>query len=94
MSAVWHDVECAAYTADLELWRALAGVSPGSILDVGCGTGRIALDLAARGHDLTGIDTDAELIDALRERADERRPPWRRSWATRARSISTKRLRW
>ena len=75
MSAVWHDVECAAYTADLELWRALAGVSPGAILDLGCGTGRIALDLAGLGFDVTGIDTDSELIDALRDRARERDLP-------------------
>jgi SAM-dependent methyltransferase len=72
LTPVWHDVECAAYTADLEVWRALAGVSTGPILDLGCGTGRVALDLAARGVDLTGIDSDAELVDTLRARARER----------------------
>jgi SAM-dependent methyltransferase len=72
LTSVWHDVECAAYTADLELWRALAGVSTGPVLDLGCGTGRVALDLASRGVQVTGIDSDAELIDTLRERARER----------------------
>jgi len=72
LTSVWHDVECAAYAADLEVWRALAGVSTGPVLDLGCGTGRIALDLAERGVQVTGIDSDAELIDTFRERAGER----------------------
>jgi SAM-dependent methyltransferase len=72
LSAVWHDVECAAYTADLDLWRELAGSAAGPVLDIGCGTGRVALDLAARGHDVTGLDSDPTLIDALRARARAR----------------------
>ena len=75
MTAVWHDVECAAYTADLEVWRALADTAHGPVLDLGCGTGRVALDLAKRGHEVTGIDSDPELIEALRARADERGLP-------------------
>lgn len=75
MTAVWHDVECAAYTADLELWRALADTAHGQVLDLGCGTGRVALDLGARGCEVTGIDSEPELIDALRARARERGLP-------------------
>jgi SAM-dependent methyltransferase len=73
LTPVWHDVECAAYAADFEVWRTLAGVSTGRVLDLGCGTGRVALDLAERGVQVTGIDTDAELIDTLRARARERK---------------------
>jgi SAM-dependent methyltransferase len=72
MEAVWHDVECASYTADLELWRELAYAADGPILDLGCGTGRVALDLAERGHDVTGADSDPALVRALGERARER----------------------
>jgi 2-polyprenyl-3-methyl-5-hydroxy-6-metoxy-1,4-benzoquinol methylase len=36
------------------------------ILDAGCGTGRVAAALAARGHDARGVDADATLIDAGR----------------------------
>ena len=46
--SVWHDVECASYEADLDLWRELAAAARGPVLDHGCGTGRVALDLAAR----------------------------------------------
>ncbi|HWM55041.1 MAG TPA: class I SAM-dependent methyltransferase [Solirubrobacterales bacterium] len=70
MSAVvWHDVECGGYTADLPLWEELASEAAGGILDLGCGTGRVALRLAKRGHSVTGLDLDAELVTAFNERA-------------------------
>lgn len=69
---VWHDVECAAYDADLDLWRELAAAAGGPILDLGCGTGRVALDLAARGHDVTALDSEPEFLRALSARARER----------------------
>jgi SAM-dependent methyltransferase len=69
LSAVWHDVECAAYTADLELWREIAEQAAGPVLDLGCGTGRVALDLASRGHDITGLDSDPDLVEAFCARA-------------------------
>jgi SAM-dependent methyltransferase len=70
MSAVvWHDVECGSYVEDLELWRSLAADADGPVLDVGAGTGRVSLDLAARGIDVTALDSEAELLAALEERA-------------------------
>jgi SAM-dependent methyltransferase len=71
---VWHDLECHAYRADLELWRELADATatagkPCEVLDLGCGTGRVTLDLAAHGHRVTGLDVDARLAEELRQRA-------------------------
>ncbi|MFD1214692.1 class I SAM-dependent methyltransferase [Arthrobacter sp. GCM10027362] len=37
------------------------------ILDAGCGPGRVGGALAARGHDVVGVDVDPELIDAARK---------------------------
>jgi SAM-dependent methyltransferase len=68
-AVVWHDVECGGYTADLPLWEELASESAGGILDLGCGTGRVALHLAKRGHSVTGLDLDAELVAAFSERS-------------------------
>ena len=68
-AAIWHDVECGAYVADLELWRALAQAHGGPVLDVGAGTGRVALDLAGHGHDVVALDLDPELLAALTARA-------------------------
>jgi SAM-dependent methyltransferase len=66
---VWHDVECGGYRADLPLWRGLAAATVGPVLDVGAGTGRVALDLARAGHDVTALDREAELLDELNRRA-------------------------
>ncbi len=67
--AIWHDVECGRYAADLELWRELAAGNEAGILDVGAGTGRVALELARAGHRVTALDLDAGLLEVLRERA-------------------------
>ena len=66
----WHDLECGAYDADLALWIELAEAAGGGrILDVGAGAGRVTLRLAAAGHALTALDTDAVLLAALTDRA-------------------------
>ena len=65
----WHDVECASDGADLPLWRELAAERGDPVLDLGCGTGRVTLDLAAAGHELTALDSDIELIAELDRRA-------------------------
>jgi SAM-dependent methyltransferase len=66
---IWHDVENGSYAGDLELWRELAAEAAGPILDLGAGTGRVARDLHAAGHEVHALDTDPELLGALRERA-------------------------
>jgi SAM-dependent methyltransferase len=69
---IWHDVECGSYDADLPLWRELARGVAGPVLDVGAGTGRVALDLAASGAEVHALDVDADLLGALTERAAAR----------------------
>jgi SAM-dependent methyltransferase len=69
MAAIWHDVECGAYEADLPLWESLAERVGGPVLDLGCGTGRVALHLARRGFEVVGLDSDGELLAVLDERA-------------------------
>jgi SAM-dependent methyltransferase len=68
-AVIWHDVECGSYTADLPVWRDLAARVGGPVLELGAGTGRVALDLAAHGHEVTALDADAELIAELDARA-------------------------
>jgi SAM-dependent methyltransferase len=69
MSVIWHDIECGAYTEDLPVWRGLADRHGSPVLDLGAGTGRVALDLARRGHAVTGLDLAPELIEELARRA-------------------------
>jgi SAM-dependent methyltransferase len=70
-AVIWHDVECGSYDADLRLWEELAERCGGPVLDLGCGTGRVALHLARRGHRVLGVDRDHELILELAERAGD-----------------------
>lgn len=73
----WHDLECGGYTADLEFWKALAAEhAPAGgdlrVLDIGCGTGRVALPLAAVGHRTLGTDIDPVFCAELDRRASGR----------------------
>jgi SAM-dependent methyltransferase len=67
-AATWHDVEHGSYDADLPLWRELAAATGGPVLDLGAGTGRVSVDLAARGYDLVALDSERELLAELSER--------------------------
>jgi SAM-dependent methyltransferase len=64
-------------------WRALAAsgqsihgeadfvmsFGPATVLDAGCGTGRVAVELARRGVDVVGVDLDAAMLDTARAKA-------------------------
>jgi SAM-dependent methyltransferase len=68
-AAIWHDVECGGYAADLSVWERLASEAGGPLLELGCGTGRVALRLADRNNEVWAVDADASLLEALQERA-------------------------
>jgi SAM-dependent methyltransferase len=42
--------------------------SPGSVLDAGCGTGRVGRELYRRGVDVVGVDIDGEMLETARAR--------------------------
>jgi SAM-dependent methyltransferase len=42
-----------------------------SVLDAGCGTGRVARELARRGLDVAGVDIDEELLATARRKAPD-----------------------
>ena len=44
---------------------------PGSVLDAGCGTGRVAIELGRRGHAVVGVDVDPAMLDAARSKAPD-----------------------
>lgn len=50
----------------------VAELSPGPrVLDGGCGTGRVAIELARRGFDVNGVDLDPAMLDQARAKAPE-----------------------
>jgi SAM-dependent methyltransferase len=60
------------YLSPFENWpaaeRASARSIRGRVLDVGCGAGRVALELQRRGHDVVGLDTSVLAVRAAKVR--------------------------
>ena len=46
---------------------------PRSVLDAGCGTGRVAIELARRGVTAVGVDLDRGMLEAARHKAPQLR---------------------
>jgi SAM-dependent methyltransferase len=68
LAVVWHDIECGYYSADFQLWEELSHEGD-SVLDLGCGTGRVTMHLARRGRKVTGLDTEMCFLETLEARA-------------------------
>ena len=53
-----EDIDYSAWADFIEkiIKREYKEVSPELVLDLGCGTGRMTLELAARGYDMTGVE--------------------------------------
>ena len=71
LAPIWHDVECGYYAADLEVWEELTHEGA-TVLDLGCGNGRVAMHLARRGRQVTGLDRNAQFLEVLDQRAARR----------------------
>lgn len=68
MDAVYRDAD----RDDVDYYLDRASDVEGPVLELGCGTGRIYLELLEAGVDADGIDLSAESLSLLRERADAR----------------------
>ena len=67
-----YEAEHRSWTDDLDLYRALAARSGGPVLELGCGTGRIAIALAEAGHEVHGIDSSDTMLAIARENLKKR----------------------
>jgi SAM-dependent methyltransferase len=56
---------------EADLVAELAGDPPALILDAGCGTGRVAIELARRGYAVVGVDTEEAMLDTARTKAPD-----------------------
>ena len=45
--------------------------APATVLDAGCGTGRVAVELARRGCTVVGVDADASMLATARARGSD-----------------------
>ncbi|SFA78268.1 Methyltransferase domain-containing protein [Amycolatopsis marina] len=63
-----YDPLC-THRRDTDFYLGLAAeFSASSVIDIGCGTGLLACDLAASGHDVIGVDPSPAMIDYARNR--------------------------
>lgn len=66
---------------DTPFYVALAGDEPKRVLDVGCGTGRLACALAAKGHQVTGADPAAAMLAEARRKPEAEKIAWVEGYA-------------
>lgn len=59
-----YDLELGDFREDLPFYRKHLPAKPCTILELGCGTGRVSRALAAEGHHLTGIDLSFPMLAA------------------------------
>jgi len=69
--APFYDWENAKTVArrDVSFWRNLAQQQPGAVLELGCGTGRLALPLMKSGARVIGIDRSEAMLTRARAKA-------------------------
>lgn len=59
---------------EADLVEALLGDAGRSVLDAGCGTGRVAIELFRRGFSVAGVDADPAMLAVARDKAPQL--PW------------------
>lgn len=69
LDARWYDLLHEGFEEDIALWQSFAARTDAPVLEVGCGSGRIAVPLALAGADVTGIDPSPAMLARARERA-------------------------
>ncbi|MBM3957899.1 MAG: class I SAM-dependent methyltransferase, partial [Gemmatimonadetes bacterium] len=73
--ADWYDVFYSlADPAEVDFYVDLARASGGPVLEIGVGTGRIAIPTAAAGIDVVGVDLHGPMLAKAREKLDRAGP--------------------
>ncbi|ACC71305.1 class I SAM-dependent methyltransferase [Paraburkholderia phymatum] len=65
------------FAADTRFYLDLAASTSAShVVDIGCGTGLLACELAQRGHTVTGVDPSHAMLDVARQRVGAGQVTW------------------
>lgn len=73
--AALYDLD-SGWSADREFYFRLAGDTPLSILDLGCGTGLLCDAYASKGHKVTGVDPALAMLDIARDKPHGKAVQW------------------
>lgn len=63
----WENAQTVA-RRDVAFWQRLAGAQEGTVLELGCGTGRVTVPVARAGATVVGIDRSDPMLDRGRRR--------------------------
>lgn len=66
--ARFYETEHSSFQEDFPLYERYAKILKGSILEIGCGTGRITAHLARQGFKVTGMDISAPMLEIANEK--------------------------
>lgn len=67
--ARFYDLDYEDRLEDIDLYEAFAKRCGSPILEIGVGTGRVAVPLAQAGYEVTGVDRSKRMLDLAREKA-------------------------
>jgi SAM-dependent methyltransferase len=56
---------------DIPFYLAAARISPGSLLELGCGTGRLLFPLLATGSDISGLDASSAMLNIAKQKREQ-----------------------
>lgn len=73
--ALGEDIDYRSIADFYEAAFARAGLTPTLVLDLGCGTGKMTVELAGRGYDMIGVDGSAEMLSYAMARKYEKNLP-------------------
>ena len=65
----FHEIAPSQIAGDVAFYSDVARATGGAVLELGCGTGRITLALAAAGFDITGLDVSDGMLALARRKA-------------------------
>ena len=69
--AINEDIDYGKWADFIEaVFKREMSAPPDLVLDLGCGTGKMTLELARRGYDMTGIDISPEMLDIAHTAAE------------------------
>ena len=68
--ADFYNLEFAERDQEIPFFQKMAQQSPGPVLEVACGTGRLTLPIARAGVDIDGLDVSAPMLESARHRSE------------------------
>lgn len=63
-----YDKYISNFIDDLPFWRSMVETFGSPVLELGCGTGRVILELAKSGYNIEGVDCDPAMLDLARSK--------------------------